>query len=617
MIFVPKFDATSGRQKRAGRLFLLILTLAPLFPVTVRALPARLVLALDGVSYRDLKALQDGLTVTNFFGETFRRQAFTAAEGYFPVSRMISTFPSSSDVAWTDIFGDRPLPGYQRTYFSTAADEQISINGVTTSMEHERQMDWQVQSGFVRAMGYIYPLHIYEYEVRGMCDHFWNTTDRGTNFYVYIRASDDAQHLDRNIFNMLCLLDRELQELRARYRAKEGRDLQILILSDHGHNHAGRGRRVGVRAFLEKAGYRISKTIASPKDVVLPTVGIETWVEIHNDPAETENLVQRLWHLKGVDIITAPVTGRTNRFVVINSHGEQAFIDWRPANNSFRYSAAPGDPLNYRPVVAALARRHQLDTDGFATADDWMAATLANHYPLAPERIVRGLTRNTLNPATILISLDNRYVNDNWPTQQGSRLVTCGSTHGGLDDINSDGILLSNFTPTRDTSTDRVAGQFGGFPGLKNFRATENGAEWVTKKEQSLTRIRRTAFDRDFNRLPGDDVFLRIWSPLLARPDGPESVMVEIEKFPPAANAAIRRSDPDAAPNFKRQLTLDDPVLSADPSPFERIYALPTNLILEPHAEYEISGWIKEQAKTIRLFDFNFRTRANGRPAAY
>ena len=39
----------------------------------------------------------------------------------------------------------------------------------------------------------------------------------------------------------------------------------------------------------------------------------------------------------------------------------------------------------------------------FATADAWMEVTETNHYPLALERIVRGLTRGALNPATILI----------------------------------------------------------------------------------------------------------------------------------------------------------------------------------------------------------------------
>ncbi len=497
--------------------FLMLVLAMTAWPATGLALPARLVLALDGVAYRDLKALQAGITSTNFWGKPFHRQAFTAGEGYFPVSRMISTFPSASDVAWTDIFGDRPLPGYQRTYFSTAANSEISLNGVTTTMEHERQMHWQVENGLMRAMGYLFPLHTYEFEIHELSKQFWNTRSQGTNFYVYIRASDDAQHLDRDIFTMLCLLDQQLQALRARYQAREGRDLQIVILSDHGHNHAGRGRRVGIVSFLQQAGYRVAKSIVTPKDVVLPTVGVESWVEIHNAPAETISLAQQLCQLNGVDVLAAPVPDHTNQFLVMNSKRERAHIDFNPGKNSFRYAAEQGDPINYLPVVAALAQNHQLDADGFATADAWMAATLAHHYPLALERMVRGLTRNTLNPATILISLDNRFVNDSWLVQQGSRLVTCGSTHGGLDDLNSVGILLSNFAPTKDTSTARVAGQFDDFPGVKDYRTEEDGAEWVTKNEQSLTRIARVPFDRDFSRLPDDGVYLRIWSPQFFR----------------------------------------------------------------------------------------------------
>jgi hypothetical protein len=617
MIFVPKFDPSGCLRKKMSRGVLLIWLAVSAFPSTGSALPARLVLALDGIAYRDLKALQAGVTRTNFWGKRFQRRAFTADEGYFPVSRMVSTFPSASDVAWTEVFGDRPLPGYQRTYFSTAANSEISINGVTTTMEHERQMHWQVQNGFLRAMGYLLPLPAYKYEVRGLAKNFWKTTSQEASYYGYIRASDDAQHMDCDIFAMLCLLDKQLQDLRARYQAQEGRDLQIVILSDHGHNHAGRGKRVEVRAFLEKAGYRIAKSIVSPKDVVLPTVGIEDWVEIHNAPAETEKLAQLLCHLKGVDVLAAPVPDQTNQFLVMNSKSERAIIQWNPAKNSFRYSTEIGDPINYRPVVETLARNNQLDADGFATADDWLAASMTHHYPLALERMVRGLTQNTLNPATILISLDNHYVNDSWLIQKGSRLVTCRSTHGGLDDLNSDGILLSNFAPTQDTSSDRVAGQFENFPDVKNFRAEENGAELVTKKEQALTRIARVPFDRDFSLLPDDDVFLRMWSPQFARLDSKTPVEVAIEKIPRFSSAQIRRGDHKPVDAFKRQITFNLPLSFPDESSGERVYALPPDLTLEPQAEYKISGWIQDKKKTSRLFAFTFHTSSDGRPAAY
>ena len=42
------------------------------------ALPRRLVLGLDGVAYRDMKALQAGVTYTNTWGKRLQRQAFSS-----------------------------------------------------------------------------------------------------------------------------------------------------------------------------------------------------------------------------------------------------------------------------------------------------------------------------------------------------------------------------------------------------------------------------------------------------------------------------------------------------------------------------------------------------------
>ena len=54
-----------------------------------------------------------------------------------------------------------------------------------------------------------------------------------------------------------------------------------------GDDQAGPGQRVMVRNYLRQAGYRIATSISDARDVVLPTVGIESWVEVHNWPAET------------------------------------------------------------------------------------------------------------------------------------------------------------------------------------------------------------------------------------------------------------------------------------------------------------------------------------------
>ena len=637
MIFGPSFGSCHLSKNLSRSVLLLSLVIQALPSTSIAALPKRLIIGLDGISYRDMQALQEGVTYKDTHGFQFHRQGFH--QGYFPVSRMISTFPSTSDVAWTDIFGDRPLPGYQRTYFSEAANLEMSVNGITTSMEHERQMDWQVENGFLRTLGYVYPSHTYQYELHELVRNFLNTRSQGDNYYAYIRTPDDAQHLSRDVFAMLCALDEKLQKLRALYKAQEGHDLEILILSDHGNNHAGVGQRIEIQPFLKKAGYRIANSIVNPKDVVLPTTGIESWVEIHNSPAETESLMQLLSQLKGVDILTARFPGRTNRFIVMNSKGERAIIEWNPARNSFRYSTERGDPINYLPVVEALSQKNRLDADGFATADAWMAETLTHRYPLALERIVRGHTCVTLNPATILISLDNHHVHAGWLVKRGSELVTFGGTHGALDDLNSDGMLLSSFAPTQDTSSSRVARLYDCFPGLRNFRAEENGAEWITGKEQALTRIARVPLDWDRQMLPNDEVFLRIWTPSFTHLDIEAPVELTVKKVGHSSGAQIHREDPqpnNASESYEavligkpaqgeplpmdeseRHFTLNQPISFPDQCAYERVYALPADLNLEPQKEYSISGQVLDQKKNIQLFEFTFRTDSRGLPVAY
>jgi hypothetical protein len=580
---------------------------------TIWAHPQRLIIGMDGISYRDMKALQQGVVYTNFWGVIHRR-GFGPNEGFFPVSRMISTFPSTSDVAWTDIFGNRPLPGYQRTFYSVAANSEIAVNGLTSTMEHERQMDWQSQSDLTRSMGYIYSVHVYEFELHEMVNSFWNARGTNADFYAYVRSSDDAQHMDRDVFTLLMALDQKLQELRARYQAAEGHDLQILIISDHGHNHAGRGERVQIIPFLKKNGYQVARSIQHSNDVVLPTSGIEDWIEIHNAPSETEKLAGQLTRLKGADVIAARI--RSGHFLVLNPADERAVIDWNPTNHTFRYSTLNGDPLRYKPVVQTLTRDGKLDADGFATADDWMNATMTNHYPLALQRIARGLTSVTLNPATILVSLDNHYVHAAALINAGSRLESTGSTHGALDDINSMGIVLSNFTPTHDTSSDRVAGDFGNFSGLRKFRAEENGAEWVRKSEQARMRIQRDPFDWNYETLPENNIFLRIWSPDLAQA-GDDPLHVSIEKLSGTTDSG---SDPvSLQPGVLHDLhyTFGPSLSFTRNSPCERIYPCPTNLSLLPFSSYRIAGWVKDGGKSTARFDFVFNTDVEGKPAAY
>jgi hypothetical protein len=246
-----------------------------------------------------------------------------------------------------------------------------------------------------------------------------------------------------------------------------------------------------------------------------------------------------------------------------------------------------------------------------------MAETLSHRYPLAPERIVRGHTRVTLNPATILISLNNDYVHAGWLIRRGSVLVTFGGTHGALDDLNSNGILLSSFAPTKDTSSSRVAALFDGFKGLRDYRAEENGAEWVSRNAQSLSPITRVPLDRSEGINPHDGLFLRVWTPSFAHldPEAPVELMVaNVQNFLPVE---VRRGDPKPIDVSERHLTLNHPLSFPHARAYERVYALPPDLIFEPKKCYRFAGRIRDQNKNIQIFKFTFRTDSRGWPVSY
>jgi len=142
------------------------------------ALPSRLVLLLDGVPYQEVKALQQGVECNPRGTTQPSRQAFR--HGYFPASRLISTFPSISDISWTEIMGNDPPPGYQRTYFSAEMASEMSVNGVAGLLEYEEQMNWHLQGNFRRTMSYSAPMRTFRYELNQVIERFLQSNEEAT-----------------------------------------------------------------------------------------------------------------------------------------------------------------------------------------------------------------------------------------------------------------------------------------------------------------------------------------------------------------------------------------------------------------------------------------------------
>jgi hypothetical protein len=88
-------------------------------------------------------------------------------------------------------------------------------------------------------------------------------------------------------------------------------------------------------------------------------------------------------------------------------------------------------------------------------------------------------------------------------------------------------------------------------------------------------------------------------------------------KVPHFSNPQRRRWDPERIDASERNLTLRLPVSMPGQSPYERVYAFPRDLILEPEKTYRISGRINDGKEKVPIFEFAFRTDSHGMPVVY
>jgi len=222
-----------------------------------------------------------------------------------------------------------------------------------------------------------------------------------------------------------------------------------------------------------------------------------------------------------------------------------------------------------------------------------------------------------MNPATILISLANDYVHAGWLVMAATRLVKSGGTHGGLDDLNSTGILLSSYAPTQDTTTTRIAGLYGGFSGLRDSRVNEQGAEWVSAAGQAMIAVNRGPLDWAHHRLPSEQVFLHIWTPHFGPATLNSPIEVFLKQIRPICSPKARPWNEAPCEVAGQRFLLETPVAFPDSTRHERVYALPPDLSLELQKEYSIRARFQTGGKAVRLFRFTFFTDDRGLPAAY
>ncbi len=387
----------------------------------LRTEPKRwLVICLDGVPLRLLQDLWD----RGHFREFHRPTA------------VVSVFPSDSEAALTAVLHAVPPPGYEHLYFDRASNKIRGGAWVTLSgagIPYIGVLDYD-PPGWAKALPYLLPQKTYRADLGRLRKDFL-ASHQGV-FLAHVSSSDSLMHLypPRQAEPFLEEFERLVREL---YLDARG-ELGVLVFSDHG-NTMTPSHAAPLEELLTRRGWRFGKTLASPRDVAVPSYGLIGFIAVYCQDAATAPLAGDLAWLEGADLVVAR-TPSGDGVSVLRAEGARAELHWNADGSRYWYDATQGDPLELRPVLARLQADGRLGADSSASDADLFAATLAARYPDAASRLRDWATNHVQNRANILVSLKPGYF---YGAGVFQHIVSFTGTHGALDAESSLGFAMA------------------------------------------------------------------------------------------------------------------------------------------------------------------------------
>lgn len=396
----------------------------------------RVVLCVDGIPHEVLSAL---IAQGRFKG--FRTPA-----------RMVTVFPSLSAISWGALFGLPSDVGYQVEYYSNHLGKVMGATKkqmLTQTVRAEARMHHRHHGLIGHALAYVFPFRVGRRQVRKLIRELREHEGSRTAF-VYAYQTDAIAHMmgREKLVAVLADIEEELTSLQDWYRKEKGEELEVVLVSDHGHTMVS-GELVPIREHLERKGWKLVEEVRKPRQVNFSSAGILSSIALHCQEAGEPELAGIVAEMKGVDLCTYDVDGKQQ--FVVSKRGVARF-DYHAKSDRYAYSVLSGsDPLGYQSIYLELAREGKLDAKRRARSRDLFARTIAHTYPDAAHRIRLGHKPGELvqNPANVLVSLAKGYENARGIVKKIAAISPSGrsGTHGALTAADSVGVFATNFMP--------------------------------------------------------------------------------------------------------------------------------------------------------------------------
>jgi hypothetical protein len=392
-----------------------------------RTRPRRLLLCLDGVPHEIIMEAKNRGLFDNFGAPT----------------RLLSPFPTMTNVALSQMLGATLPLGYESLYFNR---EHKELRGGWKKYVGWRTPD-KVPSSYMDELDYQEPL-MFEFLVYVAPDAVWQAdmrkfrdkffaTPKGRDFFAFLKGTDGLMHIrgPEKLRVALCSLDKILREIQTAC----GRETEIVLFSDHGMN-LEKNQRVHLQTHLKKRGFQAAdKLNGDPRKVCAPAFGLCSYAALYCAESVREEVAAGLTDLTGVDFAV-----HTDGPDAVKLHGPRGVArirkkaaGGRQQVDFYAYEQIVGDPLELEAITKNLASAG----DGWASDEAWREATQNHVYPDAPANIFASLHAPRVgHTADVLISLQDGYF---YGSSVFSRLASLAATHGNALRSSTNAFMMS------------------------------------------------------------------------------------------------------------------------------------------------------------------------------
>jgi len=391
--------------------------------------PRRLLLCLDGVPHELIRSAQNrGLF--DFFNSP---------------TRLLSPFPTMTNVALSAMLSASPPAGYESLYFDRKTRQ---LHGGIWKYVGWRTPD-KIPSSYMDELDYQEPL-MFEFLIYLAGETVWRSDMRrfregflaapyNRDYFAFLKATDGLLHSQGP--DRLAIALQSLDAILKEIRNVCGNETEIVLFSDHGMN-LEENKRANLVTNLRQHGFQVQPDLTDRrgKSVCVPAFGLCSYAAAYCSTDEiVPEAARALIDEPGVDFVVYREAGA----VILVSENGSARIEQRGTNGSasYRYVPMSGDPLRLNSVASTLKNNGDIDGDGFGKDALWFENTKAHDYPDPLRNIYLSLQSSRVkHTADILISLRDGYY---YGWSPFGRLIRLAATHGNALRSSSNAFLMS------------------------------------------------------------------------------------------------------------------------------------------------------------------------------